>query len=283
MNKPTRIITHGGNAHRDELLSIGIVFAKHGIVPVERRDPTDLESEDPHTWVIDVGQRHEPELSNFDHHQFSLDEDPRCALTLILDHFNLRKQWISVYTWLPFAELLDTRGPTVTAKRYGMSVPSLFATLSPIEASMLSLFEQTPDMVSALLKELCLQMQYHVEAYYSRLHWLRANAEVRAVPGAGYSYIFIPRGETALNDPAMAMKQFRAESGKDIPVSVTPDPRGPGYGLFRFDDDERVDFTRLKSLQCMDFVHAGGFYATTAGTREAMLEALVQQGCGIEV
>jgi uncharacterized UPF0160 family protein len=68
------IITHAGSAHFDEVTAISLILA---LFPdenfcIERREPSQDELEDPSIWVIDTGNRHEPEKRNFDHHQ-SLD------------------------------------------------------------------------------------------------------------------------------------------------------------------------------------------------------------------
>ena len=64
----TKIVTHSGHAHRDDFLSVCFVLAmcsEHQNMPsVYRRDPTESELNDPNVVVIDIGERHEPHLSN---------------------------------------------------------------------------------------------------------------------------------------------------------------------------------------------------------------------------
>jgi len=296
MNTPRLIVTHGGMAHRDEFLAICVVFAWFDtVIPVERRDPTQEELADPDVWVIDVGHKYEPGLSNFDHHQMSPDPTaPVCALSLILAHFNLNRQWGQVYGWVEMTERLDTLGPMHVANWLSISVADFFRTLSPVEKAMLQIFEDDtalriiPDSMipamSHVMQAIGTQLKEFVEAYFERLQWLRQHAAIQKVPNAEYHFIWIPRDDESLvlNDPSLAMRQYREESGADIPVSVTPDPRGPGYGLFRFDDDPRVDFTRLEDHVHADFVHKGGFYATTPAINPLVLEELVAVGCGID-
>ena len=79
------IITHGGPAHRDELLSVAIVMAtEEGIECVCRREPSKAELGDPEILVLDVGGQHSPAMNNFDHHQLGREGVPACALSLYL-------------------------------------------------------------------------------------------------------------------------------------------------------------------------------------------------------
>jgi uncharacterized UPF0160 family protein len=68
------IITHPGSAHFDEVTAIGLILAVNNNTEyrIERREPLHAELDDSSVWVVDTGNRHEPEKRNFDHHQ-SLD------------------------------------------------------------------------------------------------------------------------------------------------------------------------------------------------------------------
>ncbi len=69
--KAQLIITHPGSAHFDEVTAISLILAVHADTGfhIERRDPVLVELENPNVWVVDIGDRHEPEKHNFDHHQ----------------------------------------------------------------------------------------------------------------------------------------------------------------------------------------------------------------------
>ena len=75
-------------------------------------------------------------------------------------------------------------------------------------------------------------------------------------------------------------------------MSVTPDERGPGHALYRYDDHPSVDFGRLeggnsKWASHMEFVHANGFIAKTKAKEVAtdllaMVEAATDTGAAAE-
>ena len=309
-----KIITHGGKAHRDEVLACSVVLFLAGEdIPIERRDPTEEELADPDVWVIDVGMDHNASLHNFDHHQWTCDKehgDPRCALSLVLEYFGYRDLWTSMYSWLPLTEILDVHGPKQASESLGMSVENFFKTNSPLEKGVLKWFEQIEDCnqwrvrdpglcpsidpetrprnfdegLFDFLREIGEGLVERPNEYEQRLTWLEQFAKIRQVPGQEYYYIRVPHPcGAALDNPSLALDQFRCqhqeETGQVIVVSVSPDPRGPGCVLFRFDDDPRVDFCRLEGHPDVDFVHTNGFLATTPSRDKFILDRLVAVGC----
>jgi uncharacterized UPF0160 family protein len=73
------IIVHPGVFHADDALAVAILFFVVGRrLPVERRNPTDEELDDPEVIVVDVGGRFDVRTRCFDHHQrdFALERDP---------------------------------------------------------------------------------------------------------------------------------------------------------------------------------------------------------------
>jgi uncharacterized UPF0160 family protein len=84
-NKFSRIITHSGTHHADEVLAIATIFEFVGELPVERKNNVNKEEQEcPETLVLDIGGRLEPEKGNFDHHQ---NGHVLATNMLVLDHF----------------------------------------------------------------------------------------------------------------------------------------------------------------------------------------------------
>jgi uncharacterized UPF0160 family protein len=73
----SRIITHPGVFHADDAFAVAILFTLVGKLPVERRDPTPEELDDPTVIVVDVGGRFDVRTMCYDHHQrgFALERD----------------------------------------------------------------------------------------------------------------------------------------------------------------------------------------------------------------
>ena len=116
--KVKNIVTHPGQAHRDEFLACCLILAaKNTEISIERREPTEEEMLDHMVYVVDIGGRHQPGANNFDHHQRGREEEPICSITLIMEDLlgwdmELARE---VFPWLGFSELLDGRGTFETS------------------------------------------------------------------------------------------------------------------------------------------------------------------------
>lgn len=64
---------------------------------------------------------------------------------------------------------------------------------------------------------------------------------------------------------------------KQVAALVYPDRRSGGYGLSRFQDHPRLDFTRTQQNADVHFAHAGGFVAKTSATEPGRLRELLVQ------
>ncbi|HJO47444.1 MAG TPA: MYG1 family protein, partial [Candidatus Scalindua sp.] len=110
----SKIVTHGGGSHMDELISVCIVLAMNDDIEyVERRPAKPEEIADPTVWVLDQGGFHDPENRNFDHHQFPAGTR-KCTLSLIADHFDLKND-LDETVWFRVLVLDDTLGAIKTA------------------------------------------------------------------------------------------------------------------------------------------------------------------------
>ncbi|MGY8690976.1 MAG: MYG1 family protein, partial [Verrucomicrobiales bacterium] len=134
-----QIVTHPGGAHKDDFLACSVLVHLHQ-VPIHRREPTPEDLEDPSTCVVDVGGQHDPSKKNFDHHQFSQDEPPVCALSLVLKDLGLYEDARNFCEWLEPAEWLDCLGPIETAQRLGTHREVINQLLSPIDVTLLKRF-----------------------------------------------------------------------------------------------------------------------------------------------
>ena len=264
MAKIKKIITHAGSAHRDDFLAVCIALSKCGNVPsIERRDPSPEELDNPEVLVLDVGRRHEPELNNFDHHQLERDAAPACALSLYTEHLGYD---FSVFEWYAFTVLLDSKGPAVVCKEYGIG--DLNPTLSPVENALKSLFEADPMDVAIIMARIGSDLCNYHDVVKAQIDEARTTAyliEVEDVVGMS-----VVKGEFEDNKvyEPVVLNRLRAEAeestGKTVAFQVTKDDRGAGYTLYRYDDHPRVDFSKLEEMEDITFAHKGGFIAKTS-------------------
>ena len=277
------LLTHPGGAHTDEFLACSVLLTRHP-VPVVRREPTPAELADASVCVVDVGHRHEPDLNNFDHHQLPKNHPPTCSLSLVLQHLGLYDDARQFCDWLETAEWFDTRGPIDTAKWLG-TTPDVLARLnSPVTATLLKQFALSPrhepgQPLWEMMRLIGADLVAYITSLRTRLAFLAQHTEIWTLDLAGHpaQILFLPRTDPLPDEPSFGLDRFIRSRGleKEIVAIVSPDRRSSGYGLERYRDNPRVDFTRLANAPGVHFTHARGFVAKTTLTDIAQLKALL--------
>ena len=280
------IITHPGGAHKDDFLACSLMVSVHG-VPIVRRDPSEQELDDPSVCIIDVGGRHEPEKNNFDHHQFPRDHTPTCALSLILQHLGMYEDAQMFCEWLEPAEWFDCRGPQKTAEWLGVPRDVVGKLNSPIDISMLRRFAKlTPDSelhagdpIYELMCYIGGDLLEYLKSVRSKLDSISAHVERWQVTSGGecFDVLFLPRTESAMDDASGSLARYIMvnELHEQIAAIAYPDSRGEGFGLARFNDHPRIDFTRVESAGDVHFAHNSGFLCKTSATELERLKEIL--------
>lgn len=279
-----QIITHPGGAHKDEFLACSVLLALHA-VPIARREPGQEDLADPAICVIDVGHEHQPELHNFDHHQFPRDHPPTCSLSLVLQHLNLYEDARQFCDWLEPAEWIDCRGLLDTARQLGVERDVMNQLSSPIDITLLRRFAMTTEHAPGQPIWECMRMigedlLGYVKSLRQRLDFIDRHAEFWTLEAAQdpLHVLFLPRTDPLPDEPSMGLKQYIQSQGKTDSVVglIYPDRRGNGHGLSRFNDDKRLDFTRVASQDDVHFAHTQGFVAKTSALDKERLKELVE-------
>jgi hypothetical protein len=268
----TKIVTHGGAAHRDDFLSVSFVLAMCAEADntpiVVRRDPTQEEITDKNVVVIDVGGVHDPSYSNFDHHQFERDYDPMCSITLILTEFGIYTQAFRGFRWLDSTEKFDSKGPYYVANEINVNWSDISdLTFSPIEEAILFMFSKLDNddassynfMISSMTQIGALLIR-NLEMFTERWQILKNEAECVNING---HQIVLSRGISGTDDPTYALNTFVSEKYPDAIATVTNDDRGEGLCLYRLNDSDKIDFFKLDGHKAVLFAHKNGFVAKT--------------------
>lgn len=283
MTPITTILTHPGGAHKDEFLACSVLLALHP-VPVVRREPTPADLADPATCVIDVGHSHDPARNNFDHHQLPKDHPPTCSLSLVLQHLGLYEDTRQFCKWLEPVEWFDCRGPITTAQWLGVEREVLVKLNSPIDIALLRRFSlvsrlEPRDPLWEVMRMIGDDLLTYVKSLRARLDTLAQQAEFWDLEFADgpAKIIFLPRVDPLPDDPSHGLERFIETRGLGAIVvgMVYPDRRSTGYGLSRYQDNARLDFTRIADNPGVHFVHARGFVAKTSATEIAQLKQLL--------
>lgn len=295
-----KIITHGGKAHLDDVFACALALvnrawggmengraatveaaladACEGVV-IERRDPTEDELADPHVLVLDVGDRYEPDLGNFDHHQLprgtresamslfaasiglpngafdetmeykpSSPEYPTDSLASFLE---------DAFPWFRTRVALDACGPFAVAKENGVGWDTVAKFLGPLEGVVLGTFENAEP-----------EARVDVVRPLAEMILRRHAAWERVVTSVKYDHPWWSEGDFTITDFTNAVPED-AKACSDMftkyvnGVAVFHDDRGDGLTLLRLRDDPRIDFTRVKDDPEVAFCHNRGFVVKT--------------------
>ncbi len=272
----SRIVTHGGGPHMDDLISVCIVLAmKSDIKCVERRPVEPEEIADPTVWVLDQGGVYDPENRNFDHHQFPAGTR-KCALSLIADHFGLRND-LDEMVWFRVLVLDDALGAIKTAGELDCSATLLKGLLNgPVNEFVLARFEQAEKLDSdnelvKLLSAIGTHIVTNIRNKKERIQLIREKAEIDEVNGLKVLFFM-----EDVPDPKLSIAAYLKETGNNAGVVVVANTRESGWSLSRVGDHPRVDFRRIKGANDVLFVHANGFVAKTRRIEKPAIISLLE-------
>lgn len=278
-----KIVTHPGGAHKDDFLATCLLIARYSAY-VERRVPLPDDLADPGIAVVDVGGSHDGELHNFDHHHFPREHAPTCALSLVLQHFDLYEDAKMFCDWLEPAEWFDSRGPNKTAEWLGVSREAVARLNSPIDVTFLRRFAKLSKLspgetLYEAMRFIGEDLFEFVQSARRRLDQTAKAAQTWEIVAAdqSFSVLFLPRGDSFPDEPSAALARYVRCFGLDVAALVYPDRRGDGYGISRFDDHPRLDFVRVGQEADVHFAHTSGFMCKTTATEPDRLKALLRE------
>lgn len=278
------IVTHPGGAHKDDFLACSLLAHLHG-VPIQRREPLDEDLTNPTICVVDVGGAHDAELNNFDHHQFPRDAPPLCALSLVLQSMGLYEDALAFCAWLRPAEWLDTLGPNATAELMGIPRTALGELNSPLDITLLNRFATHSELKpeNPIYQVMCMvgeDIVTYVRSLRERLDYLKEHLQCWTIQtdGEPVEALFLEKSEAISEDPSFGIHAFVESEGKENTVQalVYPDRRGQGYGLTRYNDSQRLNFSQIESLDEVRFAHKRGFVAKVSTTDPTRLKELLR-------
>jgi len=247
--KAQLIVTHPGGAHFDEVTAVSLILAVHSDLEfrVERREPLPTELDDSNTWVVDTGNRHEPEKLNFDHHQ-SL-ESP-ASFVLVAEYLRLLDS-LSMMPWWNFKDYVDRIGPVNASAKYNAGDD--LVNRNPIENWLVDKFAADPQASLPLLKE---YGAYLIEDARRLKEQIDLWKNSRRLVIAGVPAMI---GETR---ESFGLEEFRrlVENPPDIVISM--DRRSEGWRLYRY-EGAPVDFSLISNCPEIEFAHKTGFLAKT--------------------
>ena len=295
-----KIITHGGNAHLDDLMACAIALvdrtwgslesgrtttmeaaladACEGVI-IERRDPTEDELANTHILVLDVGGRYEPEKGNFDHHQLPAGTKESAmslfaaSIGLPNGGFNGAERYVpgsAEYPGDSLASFLEDAFPWFRT-RVALDACGPFATAkeNDVEWSVVKKFlGPCEGVILRMFENAEPEARVDVVRPLAEMILRRHRSWGRTVGMVKYDRPWWADGDFTITDFTNADPED-VEACSDMftscvnGVAVFHDNRGEGLTLLRLRDDPRIDFTKVKDDPEVAFCHGGGFVVKT--------------------
>ena len=208
---------------------------------------------------------------------------------MVLKHLGLYDDARLFCDWLEPAEWFDTRGPNKTAEWLGVSRDVISKMNSPIDISMLRRFAQSQrleagDPVYELMRMIGQDLLDYLKGVREKIDFVAAHVERWEINAGGESFIalFLPRTESGIDDASGGLARYILVNGLDQEVAaiVYPDSRGEGFGLARFNDHPKLDFTRIEADDDVHFAHNSGFLCKTSATEPVRLMEILAGAWG---
>ena len=237
--------------------------------------------------VVDVGGRLEPELGNFDHHQFPRDADPTCSLSLVLQKLGLYEECPGILSVAGDRGMVRLPGPNDTADWLGIDQDTMGKLNSPIDVTLLQSFaKRTEHHPGEPLWEIMRGIGSELVTYLTTLRSrIDRAAEVEQLWILGYGddvfrVLFAPRTDPPIEEVsgALGCRSGNWDWRKRWSPWFLSRRSGEGYGMRRYDDSPVLDFSRLEKEPEVHFTHNRGFIAKTGCTDPARLRELLPLG-----
>ena len=256
LGKVRRIVTHGGLPHMDDIMACAIAYASgvaHDAV-IERRNPKPGELESMTVLVLDVGGVHDPVHLDFDHHQRSREEEPKCAFKLFSEWLGVDEEFSMLFPWYATWNLLDVAGPNATAAALGTTWERLEGLVAnPLADFVIRRFADDPSFRQKIVLTLANAIGL------TRRLWKSISEKIVVLEVCG-----LPAGDFT----ACATEEISRCSDTWIRLNrpaliISRDNRGEGLTILRCNDDPRLDFSRCAGKPYAAFCHPGGFLVKT--------------------
>ena len=280
------IITHPGSAHLDDFLSCCLVMNKSGnIKKIKRSEPNKAEIKDPTIWKLDVGEKFDPEIKCFDHHQDDIDED--CTLSLLLKYWGSWSIANKVHNWLKIVVINDTIGPEEVTKQLEISYKAMGALDSFVERTILDLFKKEKEInkgsfLFSLMEIIGQNFFALIDEYVTVFGEVKGKLVYKTIKGV--QSIFCYKGLNHSSTLTRIIRDRMKEKWPDLKggIAVYPNKRVKDtIAIMRYHNDKRVDFSRISNYDKVVYSHPKGFFISVEQMTEDQLEQYIKDAIEI--
>ncbi|MCB0541893.1 MAG: MYG1 family protein [Saprospiraceae bacterium] len=244
-----KIVTHAGTFHADELCAIATLRLLYPGIPVERTyTPTPEDFSDPQVFVLDIGRRLDPELSNFDHHQ-----DPQLPATNLL-----------------VLDLVYAASPNVDQRVIALVEKHFYKYISDVDCGHIVEADDAPPTINGIIRacnnlDPALAFDTALEIMERAVAAQFATARQRVESEDTWKAVR-KDGRVAIHDSPRHIVGWREMAEREsIDFLVTPNPRG-GYQITSRDSAAHP----IPADPRQTFLHNSGFIAAYASMAEAV-------------
>ena len=193
---------------------------------------------------------------------------------------------VAFCAWLRPAEWLDTLGPNEAARLMGIPRTAFSELNSPIDITLLNRFANHSELQpeNPIYQVMCMvgeDIVKYIHSLRTRLDYLQQHGQWWTIQTEDEPVhaLFLEQDEKIADDPSFGIYAFIAEAGKEDQVHalVYPDRRGDGYGLTRYDDCQRLNFSKIEQFDDVRFAHKRGFVAKVETTDPKRMQELLAQ------
>ena len=197
------------------------------------------------------------------------------------------RQQISFFNWFVWAVplvILFVAAAWLIVIRLGVPRRAISQLNSPVDITLLRRFAQASELMPgdplyAFMKMVGQDLLDYLRIARERLDFVSERVERWRIPCGDevVEALFLPRSEPAADEPsAMVGSYIRAqELGDVIAAIIYPDRRGEGFGIGRYEDHPKLDFSLVEGESDVHFAHKSGFMCKTSATEPERLRELV--------
>lgn len=205
-----------------------------------------------------------------------------CTLSLLLKNWGLWSIANEVHKWLNIVVINDTLGPMEVTKQLKISFKAMGALDSFVERTLLEVFKKLNEIKKGSLLFSLMEMVGKnffalIDEYATVMEEVKEKLKYKTINGV--QSIFCYEGLSHSSTLVRIIKDKMKEKWPNVRggVAVYPNKRVEGtLALKRFDNDERVDFSRISNYEKVVYSHPQGFFISVEQMTEDQLEQYVR-------
>lgn len=253
------IVTHAGDAHIDDFMSVCLALAINPDATVQRVTAVHANTmNNPKALVLDIGMDDNGK-NHFDHHQ---DNQGPCAFHRFATAMNYAG--LAIFPSWQFLSDVDCFGQTAVAKKIGTQSAVLTLSQSIPERLLISIFSQCHllkpgDNIHEMMTLIGREYIQTIEDIKNAQDVLKDKIVLTRINDLNVVIVHIEK------NPLVGFNYYCRSNNIKPDVIIHPDQRDVGWSIMRDAncDPIRIDFLKFKNTDVANFVHANGFFMTT--------------------